>query len=199
MNLLTSVPNSFSFASLSAFSLSVASASRPRRILSSKFFLKSPREPRYSGLAKLRRAKYSDRSFWIGVPVRMTRRWTLSAVRAWKVRVSAPSASGCPPFLEGEYANQFGEAYLHSSGGDLRPPATTLSARPPALPAMFVMSRKKQSSLLVSLRLSMTGEGQLTGQRDSPSLRLHPSPHRRDQRLLAPFPVYDQRIDRSFP
>lgn len=74
MNLLTSPPSSFNLASLSAFSLSVASASRPRRIFSSKFFLKSPREPRYSGLAKLRRAKYSERSFWIGVPVRMTRR-----------------------------------------------------------------------------------------------------------------------------
>jgi hypothetical protein len=89
MNLLTSPPSSFSFASLSSFSLSVASASLPLRIFDSKLRLKSAFEPRYSGLAKLRRAKYSDRSFWMGVPVRMTRRWTLRAVRAWKVRVSA--------------------------------------------------------------------------------------------------------------
>ena len=95
MNLLTNVPSSFNLASLSAFSLSVASASRPRRILSSKFFLKSPREPRYSGLAKFRRAKYSERSFWIGGAGRMTRRCKLSAVRDWKVRVSDLSVSGC--------------------------------------------------------------------------------------------------------
>jgi hypothetical protein len=89
INLLTSVPSSFNLASLSALSFSDASASRPRRILDSKFFLKSPREPRYSGLAKLSKAKYSDKSFWIGVPVRMTRRWTFNAVRDWKVSVSA--------------------------------------------------------------------------------------------------------------
>lgn len=88
INLLTSPLSSFNFASLSCFSLSDASASRPRRILFSKFFLKSALEPRYSGLAKLRRAKYSERSFWMGVPVRITRRWTLRAVRDWKVRVS---------------------------------------------------------------------------------------------------------------
>jgi hypothetical protein len=74
MNLLTNPPNSFNLASLCSFSLSVASASRPRRIFDSKLRLKSSFEPRYSGLAKLSRAKYSDRSFCIGVPVRMTRR-----------------------------------------------------------------------------------------------------------------------------
>lgn len=91
MNRFTRLPSSLSFASLSVFSLSVASASRPRRILLSKLRLKSSLEPRYSGLAKLRSAKYSERSFWIGVPVRITRRLTLSAVRDWKVRVSGVS------------------------------------------------------------------------------------------------------------
>jgi hypothetical protein len=41
MNLLTSPPSSFSFASLSSFSLSVASASLPLRIFDSKLRLKS--------------------------------------------------------------------------------------------------------------------------------------------------------------
>lgn len=88
MNFDTSPPSSFNLTSLSNLSFSDASASRPLRILDSKFFLKSSLEPRYSGFAKLSRAKYSDKSFWIGVPVRMTRRWTLRAVRAWKVSVS---------------------------------------------------------------------------------------------------------------
>ena len=88
MNFETSPPSSFSLTSLSNLSFSDASASRPFKILDSKFFLKSSLEPRYSGLAKLSRAKYSDRSFWMGVPVRMTLLCTFNAVRAWKVRVS---------------------------------------------------------------------------------------------------------------
>lgn len=88
INRLTLLPSSLSLASLSSFSFSVASASRPRRILPSKLRLKSSLEPRYSGLAKFSKAKYSDKSFWMGVPVRMTRRLTLRAVRAWKVKVS---------------------------------------------------------------------------------------------------------------
>ena len=72
----------------------------------SKFFLKSFLEPRKLGFAKLRREKYSERSFygmasqvnlrrtavnacqdltWIGVPERMTRRLTLRPLRAWNV------------------------------------------------------------------------------------------------------------------
>ena len=63
MNLLTRPPSSLSFSSLSDLSFSLASASRPLRILSSKFLRKSSREPRYSGLAKLSKEKYSERSF----------------------------------------------------------------------------------------------------------------------------------------
>lgn len=88
INLDTRPPSSFNLTSLSSLSFSDASASRPFRILDSKFFLKSSLDPRYSGLAKLSRAKYSDKSFCIGVPVRMTLLWTLRAVRAWKVSVS---------------------------------------------------------------------------------------------------------------
>jgi len=88
MNFDTSPPSSFNLTSLSNLSFSDASASRPFKIFDSKFFLKSSLEPRYSGFAKLSRAKYSDRSFWMGVPVRMTLLWTLRAVRAWKVNVS---------------------------------------------------------------------------------------------------------------
>jgi hypothetical protein len=88
MNFDTNPPSSFNLTSLSNLSFSDASASRPFKILDSKFFLKSSLEPRYSGLAKLSRAKYSDRSFWMGVPVRMTLLWTFRAVRDWKVSVS---------------------------------------------------------------------------------------------------------------
>jgi len=88
MNFETSPPSSFNLTSLSNLSFSDASASRPFKILDSKFFLKSSLEPRYSGFAKLSRAKYSDRSFWMGVPVRITLLWTFKAVRDWKVRVS---------------------------------------------------------------------------------------------------------------
>ena len=63
MNFETMAPNSFSFFSHSALTLSVASASRPRMIAFSKFLRKSFFEPRKLGFAKLSREKYSDRSF----------------------------------------------------------------------------------------------------------------------------------------
>ena len=63
MNLVTSPPSSFNFFSDSALTLSVASASRPRIIAFSKFFLKSPLVPRKLGFAKFSREKYSERSF----------------------------------------------------------------------------------------------------------------------------------------
>lgn len=63
MNLDTRPPSSLSRFSLSSLALSVASASRPRIIAFSKFFRKSFLLPRKLGLAKLRREKYSDKSF----------------------------------------------------------------------------------------------------------------------------------------
>lgn len=63
MNLVTSPPSSFNFFSHSSLTLSVASASRPRIIAFSKFFLKSPLDPRKLGFAKLSKEKYSERSF----------------------------------------------------------------------------------------------------------------------------------------
>lgn len=63
MNLVTRLPSSFSFFSLSALMRSLASASRPRIIWFSKFLRKSFLVPRKFGLAKLRREKYSERSF----------------------------------------------------------------------------------------------------------------------------------------
>lgn len=63
MNLATRAPSSFSFFSHSPFAASVASASRPRMIAFSKFLRKSFFDPRKFGLAKLRREKYSERSF----------------------------------------------------------------------------------------------------------------------------------------
>lgn len=65
MNLETSAPSSLSFFSLSALIASLASASRPRMIAFSKFFLKSFLDPRKFGLAKLSKEKYSDKSFWV--------------------------------------------------------------------------------------------------------------------------------------
>lgn len=88
MNFMTSPPSSFNFFSLAALTSSLAIASRPRMIAFSKFLRKSPFEPRKFGLAKLRREKYSERSFWMGVPVRITRRFTSSWFNAWKVRDS---------------------------------------------------------------------------------------------------------------
>lgn len=63
INLETRPPSSLSFFSLTALIASLASASRPRIIAFSKFFLKSFLEPRKFGLAKFSREKYSDRSF----------------------------------------------------------------------------------------------------------------------------------------
>jgi hypothetical protein len=63
MNLETISPSSFNFFSLTAFTSSVASASRPRIMRFSKFFRKSFFEPKKLGLAKLSSEKYSDRSF----------------------------------------------------------------------------------------------------------------------------------------
>lgn len=63
MNFITSPPSSLSFASLAALTASLAVESRPRMIACSKFFLKSFLLPRKLGFAKLRREKYSDRSF----------------------------------------------------------------------------------------------------------------------------------------
>ena len=59
----TKPPSSFSFFSLAALIASLASASRPRMIAFSKFFLKSFFDPRKFGFAKLRSEKYSERSF----------------------------------------------------------------------------------------------------------------------------------------
>ena len=64
MNFITRPPSSLSFFSLVSFTASLAIESRPRMIAFSKFFLKSFLEPRKLGLAKLRREKYSERSFW---------------------------------------------------------------------------------------------------------------------------------------
>jgi hypothetical protein len=63
MNLETISPSSFNFFSLVAFTSSVASASRPRIMAFSKFFLKSFLEPKKLGFAKFSREKYSERSF----------------------------------------------------------------------------------------------------------------------------------------
>lgn len=107
MNLVTRPPSSLSFFSLSAFTASEASASRPRMIAFSKFLRKSFFDPRKLGLAKFSREKYSERSFygafivslntisaimashtWMGVPDRITRRFTFKAFSATKVRES---------------------------------------------------------------------------------------------------------------
>ena len=64
MNLVTNPPSSFSFFSHSAFVASLASESRPRIIVFSKFLRKSSLDPRKFGFAKSRREKYSDRSFY---------------------------------------------------------------------------------------------------------------------------------------
>ncbi len=107
MNLVTRPPSSLSFFSLSAFTASEASASRPRMIAFSKFFRKSFFDPRKLGFAKFSREKYSERSFygafivsyttisaimashtWMGVPDKITRRFTFKAFNATKVRES---------------------------------------------------------------------------------------------------------------
>ena len=77
MNFETIPPSSFNFFSHSAFTLSVASASRPRMIASSKFLRKSFLEPRKLGFAKLSRAKYSERSFY-SAKVNMTAEYCYS-------------------------------------------------------------------------------------------------------------------------
>lgn len=64
MNFMTSDPNSLSFFSLWALFSSLARASRPRMIACSKFLRKSFFEPKKLGLAKFRREKYSERSFY---------------------------------------------------------------------------------------------------------------------------------------
>ena len=64
INLVTSPPSSLSFSSHFALLPSLARASRPRIMAFSKFLRKSFLEPRKFGLAKLRREKYSERSFW---------------------------------------------------------------------------------------------------------------------------------------
>lgn len=69
MNGVTKLPSSFSFFSHEALTSSVASASRPRMMACSKFFRKSPFEPRKFGLAKLSSEKYSDKSFYDGMSV----------------------------------------------------------------------------------------------------------------------------------
>ena len=65
MNLETMPPSSFNFFSHSAFTASVASASRPRMIAFSKFLRKSFLVPKKLGFAKLSSEKYSDRSFYV--------------------------------------------------------------------------------------------------------------------------------------
>jgi len=85
MNLVTRPPSSLSFFSHWACTSALALASRPRIMAFSKFLRKLSRVPRKSGFAKLRREKYSERSFWTGVPVRMTRLLTLSEFKAWNV------------------------------------------------------------------------------------------------------------------
>ena len=95
INLLTRVRSSARHSSPFFRSVSVPAASRPRRIGSSYFFRKSLRVPRRLGLAKLSSEKYSERSFWIGVPERMTRRSTLRPLSAVKVWLS-PFLSRCP-------------------------------------------------------------------------------------------------------
>lgn len=64
MNLVTRPPSSLSFFSLSALTSLLASESLPRIMRFSKFFRKSFFVPRKFGLAKFRREKYSERSFY---------------------------------------------------------------------------------------------------------------------------------------
>ena len=95
INLLTSVSNSARHSSPRFRSASLPAASRPRRIGISYFFRKSLRVPSKFGFAKFSREKYSERSFWIGVPDKMTLRATFRPVNAVKVWLS-PFLRRCP-------------------------------------------------------------------------------------------------------
>jgi hypothetical protein len=86
MNFVTSPPNSFSFFSLASLMASLASASLPRMIAFSKFFLNSFFEPRKFGLAKLRSEKYSERSFY-NATVREKRRVNFRNELGWAFRL----------------------------------------------------------------------------------------------------------------
>lgn len=88
MNLFTIPDNSANRSSPFFRSSSVPAASRPFRIGISNLFRNSFCEPSRFGLAKWRRAKYSERSFWMGVPDKITRRVTFRLFKAVHVKLS---------------------------------------------------------------------------------------------------------------